>query len=41
VEWDGVGTDGIFVAPNKVLFAAGSIDGIHLVSVDLDTDAAD
>lgn len=41
MEWDGIGTDGVFVSPSKVLFAAGSIDGIDLVSFDLGTDPAD
>lgn len=38
VKWDIIGIDGVFVTPNKVLFAAGSINGIDLLSVDLKAD---
>jgi hypothetical protein len=40
MEWDSIGTDGVFVSPSKVLFATGSADGIDLISFDLGTDPA-
>ncbi len=33
--WDSVGIDGVATAPDRVLFAAGSIDGLDLVTIDL------